>query len=463
MTAHRPSWMNAFEARNPKSAITENDLKSRNAFNRDLSIIVHSNFFKRLSHKTQVYALPFNDHVHTRLTHSIEASQIGRQICRYFCKQVIRKFIHDDAIFNKFSNELEELTAAACLAHDIGHAPFGHEGKMIIEAFCKEKGEVHLFDDNKQVVRILLNEIWIEKIKPSGPFVAAILKKKALEDNCYESERSALSSILEKLNLNGVRHPASIFMEAADDIAYMSGDLQDFLAIYSGDNSFKDTSKFASFSHLAGVDSSGSEEKKTLQNYFDEALKTANEQKIQDFSDCFLRVALDHTFQVIDNFGNTFLAANPNLEDIPSQLSQFLSSNAPGRNEKKDENLVYSLCTGKKGNLLFELKKQIYKGSILKEPFILEQDKLAKVVLNGILNELYQLKTPELDKIEVFGRLPSEAKEYIYTARNQGMLFPAIIDLVSGMTDRYAIAFWKEIAGLSALDRLNSKPFRRAG
>ncbi len=240
---HRPSWMYAFEARNPDLIISENEYRARNAFNRDLGIVVHSNFFKRLSHKTQVYSLPFNDHVHTRLTHSIEASQIGRQIARYFCLQIVRKIIHDDSYY-KFASELEELTAAACLAHDVGHAPFGHEGKEIIEGFCKDKGESHLFDDNKQVVRILLNEIWIEKIKPSGPFVASILKKKEVQKNCYSSELGALNSILEKLNLTEIRHPASLFMEAADDIAYLSGDLLDFLAIYSSEKeSVEDVSK----------------------------------------------------------------------------------------------------------------------------------------------------------------------------------------------------------------------------
>lgn len=460
---HRPLWMHAFEARSPSQEIPENEFRARNAFNRDLSIVVHSNFFKRLSHKTQVYSLPYNDHVHTRLTHSIEASQIGRQISRYFCVQVIKKLIHTDDYY-KLASEIEELTAAACLAHDIGHAPFGHTGKKTIEEFGDDKNEIHSFDDNKQVVRILLNEIWIEKIKPSGPFVASILKKKTLKDNCYPSEELALNEILKRLDLLNFRHPASIFMEAADDIAYLSADLLDFIAIYSGKDSFKNTSNFNSFSELECVDNLGKENGKNLKFYFDDALSSSNEQKIQDFSDHFLRISLDHVFKVIDHFANVFMSGNPTIEDIPQKLSKFLSENAAGDGLKKDENLLYSLCLPKKGQILFDLKKQVYQGTILQEPFIKEQDRLAKIVLTGILEELYSLKiATSLEGVDVFQKLPDEAQKYFKTAKDQGMLFPAITDLVSGMTDRYAIAFWKEIAGLSALERLNARPFKKTG
>lgn len=467
--AYRPKWMTAFEARNPSSPINENYLRGRNAFNRDLGVIVHSNFFKRLSHKTQVFSLPFNDHVHTRLTHSVEASQIGRQIARYFNMKVIRQLTSGEN-FYKLANELEELTGAAGLAHDIGHSAFGHKGKKVIEAFCEAKGQSHVFDDNKQVVRILLNELWFEKIKTSGPFVASILKKNPTSANCYPSELASLTSIVNALGLNDLRHPASIFMEAADDIAYLSADVLDFISIYSWEKSFSDTKKFDRFSELYCLDSEGKHTNVSLKIHFDTAIDHSTEENIQNFSDHFLRVSLQHVFDIIDCFSNEFMAGQPSLDAIPEALTRFLEKNAhkfkdqKGR-DKEDSNLVYSSASNNTvGSTLFELKDKIYNGAILEEPFIREQDRLATLVLNGILEELFRLTAlPDLTGDDMFKKLPSEVQVYLGAARSKCLLFPAIIDVVACMTDRYSIGFWKDVVGLSALDRISARPTKKTG
>ena len=105
----------------------------RDAFQRDRDRIIHSIAFRRLRHKTQVFVAPDDDHVRVRLTHSLEVAQIGRAIARALGLN-------------------EDLTEALCLAHDIGHAPFGHAGEDALDAAMRGVGG---FDHNAHTLRIL--------------------------------------------------------------------------------------------------------------------------------------------------------------------------------------------------------------------------------------------------------------------------------------------------------------------
>src|SRR5687768_18510968 len=105
----------------------------RDAFQRDRDRIIHSVPFRRLRGKTQVFVAPDGDHFRVRLTHSMEVAQIGRAVAR-----------------NLGINE--DLTEALCLAHDIGHPPFGHAGEDALKAAMAEAGG---FDHNAHTLRLL--------------------------------------------------------------------------------------------------------------------------------------------------------------------------------------------------------------------------------------------------------------------------------------------------------------------
>jgi len=106
----------------------------RDAFQRDRDRIIHSIAFRRLRHKTQVFLAPDGDHFRVRLTHSLEVAQIGRTIARALGLN-------------------EDLTEALCLAHDIGHPPFGHAGEDALKAAMAEQGG---FDHNAHTLRTLM-------------------------------------------------------------------------------------------------------------------------------------------------------------------------------------------------------------------------------------------------------------------------------------------------------------------
>ena len=135
MTAHAPYACFPDRSRGRLHAEPGGETRGpRDAFQRDRDRIIHSISFRRLRHKTQVFVSPDGDHYRVRLTHSLEVAQIGRTIARTLGLN-------------------EDLTEALCLAHDIGHPPFGHAGEDALEAALEGQGG---FDHNAQTLRTLM-------------------------------------------------------------------------------------------------------------------------------------------------------------------------------------------------------------------------------------------------------------------------------------------------------------------
>ncbi len=184
----------------------------RNDFQRDRDRIVHSTAFRRLKHKTQVFVNTSGDHFRTRITHSLEVSQIARTLSKYF-------------------NLNEDLSETLSLAHDLGHTPFGHAGEEALNVCMKNKGG---FDHNIQTLRIvsiLENRYYEFKglnlsfetidglIKHNGPIKDLKKINQILGKNFFKKKINfSLNSSLEA-------QIASI----SDDIAYNSHDLEDGL------------------------------------------------------------------------------------------------------------------------------------------------------------------------------------------------------------------------------------------
>jgi dGTPase len=182
----------------------------RDAFQRDRDRIIHSIPFRRLRHKTQVFVAPDGDHFRVRLTHSLEVAQIGRTLARALGLN-------------------EDLTEALCLAHDIGHPPFGHSGEdALTEAMAAAGG----FDHNAQTLRLLtklespypshagLNLSWetLEGLaKHNGPVAAPLAWALAEANAEWDLALDSWPSIEAQV--------AAI----ADDIAYDNHDIDDGL------------------------------------------------------------------------------------------------------------------------------------------------------------------------------------------------------------------------------------------
>ena len=112
---------------------SEKKTNLRNDFQRDRDRIIHSTAFRRLKHKTQVFVNTSGDHFRTRITHSLEVSQIARTLSKFF-------------------NLNEDLSETLSLAHDLGHTPFGHAGEEALNNCMHNYGG---FDHNIQTIRIV--------------------------------------------------------------------------------------------------------------------------------------------------------------------------------------------------------------------------------------------------------------------------------------------------------------------
>tara|TARA_B100001094_G_scaffold323730_1_gene375128 strand:+ start:39 stop:1178 length:1140 start_codon:yes stop_codon:yes gene_type:complete len=188
----------------------ENFSSTRSEYQRDRDRILHSAAFRRLKHKTQVFVSHEGDHYRTRLTHSLEVSQIARSICRVF-------------------NLNEDLAETLSIAHDIGHPPFGHSGE---DALRKLMLEHEGFDHNDQAIRIVhllekkyfdfdgLNLTWetLEGlVKHNGPIDGELLPTILKLNNEFDLRLNEYSSLEAQV--------AAI----SDDIAYNNHDIDDGL------------------------------------------------------------------------------------------------------------------------------------------------------------------------------------------------------------------------------------------
>jgi dGTPase len=181
----------------------------RDIFQRDRDRIIHSVAFRRLRHKTQVFIAPDGDHFRVRLTHSLEVAQIGRTIARALGLN-------------------EDLTEALCLAHDLGHPPFGHGGEHALDAALADAGG---FDHNAHTIRIVtLLEM------PYPDFDGLNLSWEALEglakhNGPVRSPTWAMAEANADLELDLDSWPSLEAQVAAisDDIAYDNHDIDDGL------------------------------------------------------------------------------------------------------------------------------------------------------------------------------------------------------------------------------------------
>ncbi len=348
----------------------------RTDFQRDRDRIIHSTAFRRLKHKTQVFVNTSGDHFRTRITHSLEVAQIARTLSKFF-------------------NLNEDLCETLCLAHDLGHTPFGHAGEDVLNNCMKKYGG---FDHNIQTIRTILfleNRYYEFKglnltfetldglLKHNGPIKNKKKYDKILGKNYFKNK------IKLSLNPSLEAQIASI----SDDIAYNSHDLEDGLK--SNLFKLKELEKIPILKNIIIK-----HKKKT--KYFS--------------SDLIIRQIIREIINemVKDIIGNT----KKNIKNY----------------KLKDLNDVYN---SRYPIVTFSKKMK-------------EFDKKIKNFLRAKMyyHKSVKVKTNEGKKIirKLFLSIKKNPKSYINVSKyDKSNIARSISDFIAGMTDRYAINLYKKI------------------
>ncbi len=238
--------------------------ETRLGFEVDYDRVIFSSEFRSLQDKTQVVPLSQTDFVHTRLTHSLEVSVVGRSLGRKVGQRLIEKYPHLKNIHGFQANDFGAIVAAAALAHDIGNPPFGHSGEKAIGEFFKNGSGKKFKDllDKKQYQDLcdfegnangfkILTESRAGRsggLRLSYATLGAFMKypKESLPKRpsdhiadkkygFFQSEKEAFKDVAMELglisrdeaSLSYARHPLAYLVEAADDICYTIIDFED--------------------------------------------------------------------------------------------------------------------------------------------------------------------------------------------------------------------------------------------
>lgn len=420
----------------------------RTGFERDFDRIVFSAPFRHLQDKAQVFPLPENDFVHTRLTHSLEVSSVGRSLGKSTGEYLLKK--HADLQNAQISPaDIGAIVAAAALAHDIGNPPFGHAGEEAISDFFKfhqygkiwknylEPGQwsdMTNFEGNAQGFRMLVekdNGLNISSATlaaftkyPRASYIAnpAPNRKSQKKYGFFSDQTDHYQALADRLGILKLgdkawaRHPLAFLVEAADDICYNIIDLEDACTL-----------------GLIPLDESIQLMAAILGERF-------SSQKLQSIKTPGQKLAVLRALAINQLIQETVVAfQEQELKMLEGEFDQPLTEiipSAPALSRISEISI-----------------KKIYRS----EP-VLEKEAAGFQVLEGLLEVFSKaLYHQYFEKERMAGRdksilrlLPPHFPLLYGESENSPYpLLRVLIDYISGMTDKFALATYRKVMGIS--------------
>ncbi len=418
--------------------------KIRTEFERDQDRIIFSLAFKKLNDKTQVFPIPENQIVHSRMTHSLESSSVGRSIGQQVADIIAQR---EPALLDSnpaFPKAIGEIVKTAALAHDIGNPPFGHSGEEAISHFYKEnpellsglsdaeKEDLLNFEGNAQGFRLLSNIN--NGLKVCANILVAFTKypresivsydytsdKKRIDQKKYgafQSEQHIMKKVVNYFDLSSlateslahIRHPLAYIVEAADDFCYLIMDLEDSVKL-----------------RIMAYD------------------------EVKDF---FINIMQHGNINYDEKYLNRLRNEDEKVGYLRAKTIQSLIS-------QTTDYFVSHLAEIVAGKVLAPLSKNIVSADVLQcikqvsakriynyRP-VLEIEAAGFEVLGGLLEIITDalLEPPNHKRKKIIQMLPGNILLPNSSRYDQLM---RINDYVSGMTDNFAISFYRKLKGIS--------------
>ncbi len=417
---------------------------SRSAFEQDYDRIIFSHPFRRLQDKTQVHPLPEHDFVHTRLTHSLEVSSVGRSLGKRVGEVILQRHPELQKDFSLF--DFGAIVAAASLAHDLGNPPFGHAGEDALSDFflhhpqgqvfekqvsTEEWNDLIKFEGNAQGFRLLNKKEYGLKLTaatlgaftkyPCPAYFPQRDKKRKSQKKFgfFQTEVVHFQKVANSLGLlqqnenNWCRHPLAFLVEAADDICYSIIDLEDGCRM--GLVSVEETVKL--MASILGEQFNAEKLKKHIG--LNEKLGVLRALVIGKLVEECTNVFLDHEQAILDG---TF------------------------------DHALTDVCPSKTA---LENISRISIEKIYRSRNVVEIEAAGHEVLPGLLNEFIQAgfhlvtKTPSRKYANLALLFPEDVRWAIEQDQNSNYnVLRHVIDFVSGLTDRHALSMYRKIKGI---------------
>ncbi len=418
---------------------------SRSYFEQDFDRIVFSQPFRKLQDKTQVFPLPEDDFVHTRLTHSLEVSSVGRSLGRKAGVEILQRHSKLSRLgYNSF--DFGAIVATASLAHDLGNPPFGHSGEQAISEFFlngtgkkykEEVGEAEWtdlvnFEGNAQGYRLLNSE----SLKLTFPVLGAFTKyprQSLLDDQdstrrsqkkfgIYQSEKENFTEVASELGLvklqegSWCRHPLAFLVEAADDICYHIIDLEDGCTL-----GLIDENQTADLLIVIVGDTFDSDKYSRI---------TTSQERIGMLRALAINILVDQATSI-------FLDSEDEI--IEGKFDKALIEHCPS----------------------YPVLEQIIEISIEKlyrSKIVVEIEAAGYEVLNGLIKKFSEamiatINNESTSREKTIWRLLPESYRQTENIRNKKNstyhILRLCLDYISGMTDSYAISLFRKINGIA--------------
>jgi dGTPase len=467
---HAERWLTLLSPKRLSSPYNEdakcnfNAPAGRDSFEQDRDLIVFSASFRKLQNKTQVHPLPTSDHVHNRLTHSVEVSSVGRSLGNAVGHAIIENDSQGLLAKNGISyHTFNSIIQAASLAHDIGNPPFGHSAEdSIQEWFKSDVGHPHMkhlskeqredlynFEGNAQGFRILTqleNRKFDGGLRLTYAMLSTFLKYPTPAHLCppkdkritsnkkngyFLAEKHYLEAMQSELNLpltskEGlclVRHPLTYLVEAADDICYTTIDIED--AYLLGDIDFiKARELLSQFLPEPPMQKGSNDE------FISYLRASAIGYLIPEVSKAFLA---NQTAMIEGTFMNELLA-----ETCHSEAIKFIKSESSRLIYNAERKILLELSGEKAIHDLLDIFTSILpelhtngwdEDGIAKK----KSRKLLRILNNNFTNEHFSY-------FENVKSMPKEDQYYHALLR--------ITDFISSMTDKYTIKLHKTLMGI---------------